>query len=174
MRSSPDGTVSAFATFRVTGDELIPSEITDILRLFPTTAYAKDEKYHSGPQAGYLTGKTGVWYFATDKIVASQRLVDHILFLVSVLAPDATLAGALIPIPIHATGRPLAIARFLRRLERLGVVIEKRNLKATISMFWHGSAGAKPPSIPRQLLAIFKLISIDIEQDFDVDETRVA
>jgi hypothetical protein len=173
MRSSPDGTIHTFATFRVTGDELIPSEVTDILRLFPTKAYSKGETYRAGPHAGTITGKTGVWYFATDKIVSSHRLVDHILFLVSVMAPDSTLAGALI-IPKATVDHQIAIARFFGRLNRLRMVLQKRNLCATLTLFWHGSAGAKPPTIPRALLAVFKLFSIEIEMDFDSEETRAA
>lgn len=174
MKSSPDDTVRAFATLRVVGDELIPSEITDILRLFPTKSYAKGEKYDAGRHAGQIIGKTGVWYLATDRIVASNRLVDHLLFLVSVLAPDSTLAGMAF-IPNKATiGRPIAVAPFFRRLERLKMVIEKRNLRAVVTLFWHGTTGAKHPPLPRTLLTIFRAFSIEIEMDFDADEQRVA
>jgi hypothetical protein len=173
MKSSPDGTIHTFATFRVAGDDLIPSEVTDILHLFPTKAYSKGETYQAGSHAGTRTGKTGVWYFATDTIVASHRLVDHILFLVSVMAPDSTLAGALI-ISKATVDRQIAIARFFGRLNRLKAVLQKRNLSATLTLFWHGSAGAKPPTIPRALLTVFKLFSIEIEMDFDAEETRAA
>jgi hypothetical protein len=173
MKSSPDGTIHTFATFRVTGDGLIPSEVTDILRLFPTRAYSKEETFQAGPHAGTITGKTGVWYFATDKIVASHRLVDHILFLVSVMVPDSKLAGALM-ISKATVDHQIAIARFFGRLNRLRAVMQKRNLCATLTLFWHGSAGAKPPAIPRQLLTVFKIFSIEIEMDFDAEETRAA
>src|ERR1700680_2342945 len=109
MKSSQDDTVRAFATFRVVGDDLIPSEITDILRLFPTKSYAKGGKHDAGRRAGQIIGKTGVWYLATDRIVASNRLVDHLLFLVSVLAPDSTLAGMAF-LPKATIGRPIAVA----------------------------------------------------------------
>ena len=173
MKSSQDDTVRAFATFRIVGDDLIPSEITDILRLFPTKSYAKGEKHDAGRRAGQIIGKTGVWYLATDRIVASNRLVDHLLFLVSVLAPDSTLAGIAF-LPKATIGRPIAVAPFFRRLERLKMVMEKRNLRAVVTLFWHGAPGAKHPPLPRTLLTIFRAFSIEIEMDFDTDEQRVA
>ena len=154
MKSSPDGTMRTFVTFRVSGDELIPSEITDIFLLVPTKAYAKGETYFSGNRAGTRTARTGVWYFSTDNLVASQRLADHLFFLIVALSPDQT--------------------RLVWKLSRLESVIKKRNLKAATTLFWHGAAGAKPPSIPNQFLPIFKSVSIDIEKDFDIDEIKVA
>jgi hypothetical protein len=154
MKSSPDGTIRTFVTFRISGDQLIPSEITDILLLVPTKSYGKGQTYFSGKRAGTRIGKTGVWYFSTDKIVASARLADHLIFLIQALAPDSP--------------------KLVWRLRRLESIIKKRNLRAAVTLFWHGVAGAKHPSIPSQLLTVFKLMSIEIEKDFDTDETTKA
>jgi hypothetical protein len=151
MKSSPDGTIKTFVTFTTSGDELIPSEITDILRLVPNEAHGKGEPYIMGPRAGTRTARTGIWYFTTDKVVASQNILDHLAFLIVALSPDHT--------------------RLVLKLNRLEGVIKKRNLKAVVGLFWHGIPGAKPPSIPRQFVAIFRSALIDVEKDFDTDES---
>src|SRR5271167_1690781 len=153
MKSSPDGTIRTFVTLRISGDELIPSEITDILRLIPTEAHAKNETYLSGTRAGTRVARTGLWYFATDKLVASQRLLEHLLFLTAALSPDPT--------------------RLVWKLNRLEHIIKKRNLRAAVGLFWHGVAGAKPPSVPNQFIPIFRSVSIEVEKDFDADESKV-
>src|ERR1700737_3374776 len=88
MNSSSDGALKSFATFRVTGDSLIPSEITDVLFIYPTKTYRKGEQYFAGNHAGYIVGRTGVWYLSTDKIVAGNDLHEHALFLSSILVPE--------------------------------------------------------------------------------------
>jgi hypothetical protein len=62
--------VSAFATLRISGDDLVPIEITKIIKIRPTKAYAKGEHYSGGPRSPDLIGRTGVWFFATDGVVA--------------------------------------------------------------------------------------------------------
>jgi hypothetical protein len=151
MKSSPDGTIKTFVTFRISGDDLIPSEITDIMRLVPNEAHRKDEFYIMGPRAGTRQAHTGIWYFTTDKMVASKNLLDHLRFLIVALSPDPT--------------------RLVWQLNRLEGIVKKRNLKAVVGLFWHGIAGAKPPSIPRQFVPIFRSVSIDVEKDFDTDQT---
>ncbi len=44
-RSQTTEPAIAFATLRVRGDELAPDEITKILKILPTKAYAKGEHY---------------------------------------------------------------------------------------------------------------------------------
>jgi hypothetical protein len=62
--------VSTFATLRISGDDLVPIEITKIIKIRPTKAYAKGEHYSGGPRSPDLIGRTGVWFFATDGVVA--------------------------------------------------------------------------------------------------------
>lgn len=40
-KSTATDPVSAFATLRVSGDDLVPSEITKIIKILPTKAYKK-------------------------------------------------------------------------------------------------------------------------------------
>jgi hypothetical protein len=141
--------VKAFATFRVSGDDLVPTEITRIIKILPTKAYAKGEHYSGGPRSPDLVGRTGVWFFTTDRVVAGNSLADHLAFLARLLLPGSGEAG---PLP------------HLRQLPR------RRSLRVSVTCFWHGPADARKPSIPRSMTDLLKLIPAEIEMDFDVDE----
>jgi hypothetical protein len=148
-RSRTTEPVQAFATLRVSGDNLVPDEITKIIKIVPTKAYAKGEHYSSGPRSLDLIGRTGVWYFATDGVVAGNNLTDHLAFLARLLLPGSGEPG---PLP------------------RLQQLLGRRSLRVSVSCFWHGPADARRPSIPRSVTDLLKLIPADIETDFDVDE----
>jgi Domain of unknown function (DUF4279) len=77
----------AFATLRVAGDDLVPDEVTRILKILPKTAYAKGEHDTGGPRSPDLVGQTGVWFFTTKGIVAGEALSDHLAFLARLLLP---------------------------------------------------------------------------------------
>jgi hypothetical protein len=139
----------AFATFRVSGDDLVPGEITKILNIPPTKAYVKGEHYSGGPRSPDLIGRTGVWYFATDDVVAGNNLADHLVFLTKLLKPGSGEAGT---------------------LPRLQQLMRRRSLRVSVTCFWYGSAGAKKPSIPRSVTELLKQIPADFETDFNVDE----
>jgi hypothetical protein len=141
--------VSAFASLRVSGDDLVPSEITKIIKILPTKAYAKGEHYSGGPRSPDLVGRTGVWFFATDGIVAGNNLTDHLAFLARLLLPGSGEPG---PLP------------------RLQQIVQRKSLRVSVSCFWHGSADARKPTIPRSVTDLLKLIPAEIETDFDVDE----
>ena len=165
MKYNPDGTIRAYATFRVAGDQLIPDEITDILRTYPTLSYKKGERYTAGKNAGEISGRTGVWYIATDKIVSSTNLLDHITHIASILIPEKTL-GINTPVIIG----PGELGKAFHRLGKLQSIIQRRELEAVMSLFWHGAIGARPPSIPRAISSLFRYVPITIEPDFDTDE----
>jgi hypothetical protein len=167
MRSSSEGAIKAFATLRIAGDNLLPDEITEILRTYPTLAYRKGEKYNAGKSSGEMVGRTGVWYLDTDKIVSSENLLDHLIYLVGILMPEITLGSSHVIIVISHKN---SLGKSLRKLGRLQQTLQKRNAKATISLFWHGEVGARHPSIPRFISSILRLVPIDIETDFDTDE----
>ena len=141
--------VRAFATLRVSGDALIPDEITKIIKIPPTRTYAKGEHFSGGPRCADLIGRTGVWFFATDGVVAGNNLTDHLTFLARLLLPGSGEAG---PLP------------------RLQQLMRRKSLRVSVTCFWHGSAGARKPSIPRSITELLKLIPAEIETDFDVDE----
>jgi hypothetical protein len=133
----------------VAGDNLVPDEVTRILKIVPTASYAKGEHYSGGPRSPDLIGRTGVWFFATDRVVAGNNLTDHLAFLARLLLPGSGEAG---PLP------------------RLRQLLRRRSLRVSVSCFWHGPANARKPSIPRSVTDLLKLIPAEIETDFDVDE----
>ena len=141
--------VRAFATLRVAGDDLVPNEVTKVLKIVPTTAYAKGEHYAAGPRSPDLVGRTGVWFFSTKGVVAGNQLGDHLAFLARLLLPGSGEAG---PLP------------------RLQQLVRRRSLRVAVSCFWHGPVGARKPSIPRSVGEMLKLIPAEIETDFDADE----
>jgi hypothetical protein len=140
--------VRAFATLRVAGDDLVPDEVTKVLKIVPTTAYAKGEHYAAGPRSPDLVGRTGVWFFSTKGVVAGNQLADHLGFLARLLLPGSGEAG---PLP------------------RLQQLVRRRSLRVAVSCFWHGPAGGRKPSIPRSVGDVLKLIPAEIETDFDAD-----
>jgi hypothetical protein len=139
----------AFATLRVAGDELAPDDVTKVLKIVPTTAYAKGEHYAAGPRSPDLVGRTGVWFFSTKGVVAGNQLADHLAFLARLLLPGSGEVG---PLP------------------HLQALVRRRSLRVSVSCFWHGPATARKPSIPRSVSDLLKLIPAEIETDFDVDE----
>lgn len=152
--------LKTFATLRIVGDELNPDQITKFLRIRPTQAYAKGQRYTSGPKSANILGRTGVWYLSTDKIVASSDLNDHLDYLFkalqlggrhSIRAPD----GA------HLTANLIELRHFM----------EKKSLRAVVTCFWYGPAGTRKPSIPRETTEVFNLINAEIETEFDTDES---
>jgi hypothetical protein len=135
----------AFATFRIAGDNLVPAQVTKLLGLRPTLAYAKGESYKRSPKSPELIGRTGIWYYSTDTF-QSSHLADHVKWLLSQIALD------------HPERRT--------QLKRL---LEQNFLHAVMTFFWAGPAGAKPPDIPSKLIETLKSIPVDIEKDFDTD-----
>ena len=135
-----------FATLRFAGDRLVPEQVTRILKVVPTQAFRKGERYSGGSRTPNLTGQTGMWYFCTDHVVAGNRLSDHLAFIERLLEGSPTMTQA------------------LRNL------VARQSLQGTIGCFWHGGAGAKRPSIPRSLTILCASIPARIEIDFDTDE----
>jgi len=107
--------MKAYATLRFAGDKLEPREISDVLRVEPTRAYRKGERYLAGPRTGELTGRTGIWFLSTENAVRGFDLDRHLSYLSNLIFESE---------PSRAAA--------LRRL------IAVRNLKAHISCFWHG------------------------------------
>src|SRR5437763_14463664 len=78
----------AFVTLRFSGDELDPQEISAILPIKPTRAHRKGEEFFAGPSAGNLHGRTGIWFLATDKLIDSDDLGDHLRFVQKLFYPE--------------------------------------------------------------------------------------
>jgi hypothetical protein len=135
----------AFATFRIAGDNLVPAQVTNLLGLQPTLAYAKGQSYKRKPRGPELIGKTGVWYYSTDTL-KSSHLEDHVKQLLSQIALDRS-----------------------DRRTQLKRLLEQNSLHAVMTFFWAGPAGAEPPKISSEFIETLKSIPVDIEKDFDTD-----
>jgi hypothetical protein len=149
MRSEDSDTRKTYVTFRVVGDILDPDQITRTLRVVPTVAYAKGEKYPAGKRTGELIGRTGVWCLSTDGVVASDNLRYHLAYFLGILIP----------------GRQDAVPL----LHLQGLLSRNKTLRADLLCFWHGRAGAKRPSVPKIVSQVMKSLPATIETDFDVD-----
>jgi hypothetical protein len=148
-KSESADAVKTFATLRLAGDGLAPDQVTKILKTVPTQAYAKGDRYSGGARSPNLVGRTGVWYFSTVGVVASDRLDDHLAFLIRLLIPA-----------------PDDLAPLLQ----LQQLVARLSLEAHATCFWHGHPKARRPSVPRNVTDIFKLIPATIETDFGTDE----
>jgi hypothetical protein len=148
-RLAATDSVRAFATLRIAGDRLVPDEVTSLLKIVPTTAYAKGQHYSGGPRSPDLVGQTGVWYFSTKGVVAGNHLADHLGFVARLLLPGSGEAG---PLP------------------RLQQLMRRRLLRASVSCFWHGASGARKPTVPRAVNELLALPPADLVTDFETDE----
>jgi hypothetical protein len=135
---------------RFSGDRLDPDHISAILRVPPTKAWRKGERYFSGQRTGRLVGRTGTWFLATDDLVPSPDLEEHLDFLTGLLSQG----------PQDQE----------ERLVRLREVMARDILKADVSCFWHGAAGEQPPAISAEKTAKLRALPAEIETDFDTDE----
>jgi hypothetical protein len=139
----------AFATLRFFGDRLDPDQISAILRVSPTKAWRRDERYFAGQRTGHLVGRTGTWFIATDNLVASPHLEEHLEFLNNLLSRG----------PQDKQERLIQLQKLMMR----------DNLKADVSCFWHGAAGEQPPAIRAETTEKLRALPAEIETDFDTD-----
>jgi hypothetical protein len=133
---------------RFSGARLDPDGISAILEVRPTKAWRKGERYHAGEHSGYLIGRTGTWFLATDDFVTSPDLARHLGFLVGLLI----------------SGRE-------DQLRQLREVMARDSLTADISCFWHGKTGERPPALPVEMCEKLRALPAEIVTDFDTDET---
>jgi hypothetical protein len=135
----------AFVTLRFAGDELDPGEISAILPVKPTRAHKKGEAFFAGPNAGKLHGRSGIWFLATDKLVDSDDLRDHLAFVQELLYPKPSDKG---------------------RITKLRDILKRAHSHAQITCFWHGDPGEPAPQIPAEFKFALKPLPADIETDF--------
>jgi hypothetical protein len=149
-RSPKSARQKAFATLRFSGDKLDPDDISAILRVPPTKAWRKGERYFAGQRTGTLVGGTGTWFLATDDLVRSPDLGQHLEFLTNLLSQEPQ-------------GQK-------DRLVELQEVMVRDDLKADISCFWHGKVGEQPPAIPPEKTKKLRSLPAEIETDFDTEK----
>jgi hypothetical protein len=97
----------ALVTLRFAGDDLDPKEVSAILPIEPTRAHKKGEEFF----AGTLRDRTGMWFLATDKLVDSDDLADHLRFVQEFLYPAPSDKGRI-------TEPPQTIGALARRRPR--------------------------------------------------------
>ncbi|MFL4975816.1 MAG: DUF4279 domain-containing protein [Microvirga sp.] len=151
MKSEKSRSLKAFATLRFAGDMLDPEELTLLLGIAPTRSYKKGERYHAGSRSDGVIGKTGVWYFSTDGVVRSGRLQDHLRVIADLIVGEPT------------------YSKNTTRVSKLRRIVDRCSLRPVVTCFWHGSSGAKAPTIPRAFQELIRQIHGFIETDFDVD-----
>src|SRR5262249_49824117 len=136
-----------FVTFRVAGDNLVPDQVTKLLGIKPTLAYAKGEHYELRPRSKelgprtHLKGRTGVWLLSTDGVVKSNSLKDHVGWLLERV-----------------------------RIRALPDFLKKNGLHAVLTCFWHGPSGVSAPIIPADLRRMLEMLHIQLETDFETDD----
>src|SRR5207237_8337181 len=135
----------AFVTLRFAGEDLDPEEISAILPIKATRAHKTGEEFFAGPNAGKLRGRTGIWLLATDKLVDSDDLRDHLAFVQELLYPKP---------------------RDHSRITQLRNALERTHSHAHVTCFWHGAPGEIAPEIPRQFKSATKPLAAAIETDF--------
>jgi hypothetical protein len=135
----------AFVTLRFAGDDLDPAAISAVLPVAPTRAHKKGEGFFAGPHAGHLRGRIGIWFLATNKLVDSDDLDDHLTFVEEVLYPTAADDS---------------------RIAELRSILERAHARAHITCFWRGDPGELAPPISEQFKSAVAPLAVDIEADF--------
>jgi hypothetical protein len=147
MKTEVDADRRAFVTLRFVGDALRLEEISAIMPVQPTRAHRKGEEFAAGSHAGNLRGRTGMWFLATDKLVPSDDLADHLGFVQKLLYP--------------APGDD-------RRVTKLRAILQHDRARAHVTCFWRGDHGEAAPRIPPQFKSAIEPLAADIETDFAV------
>jgi hypothetical protein len=135
----------AFVTLRFAGDDLDPREISAILPVAPTRAHRKGEEFFAGKRTGKLHGRTGIWFIATDKLVPSEDLGDHLAFVHDLLYPEPS---------------------DNRRIVKLRDILGRTHSRAHITCFWRCDHGENAPQIPERFTSAVEPLGADIETDF--------
>jgi hypothetical protein len=146
-KTDPKSDSKAFVTLRFAGNELDPREISAILPVEPTRAHRKGEEFFAGPNAGTLRGRTGMWFLATDKLVDSDDLADHLAFVQRLL---------------------YSAANDSRRIGKLREVLDRTHSRAHVTCFWRGDPSETAPEIPDRFKAVVEQLAADIETDYGV------
>ncbi len=86
-----------------------------------------------------------MWLLATDKLVSSDNLQDHLAFVQELLCPT----------PGDTS-----------RIAKIRAVLERTHSRAHVTCFWHGDPGEPAPQIPGRFKSAIEPLAADIETDF--------
>lgn len=95
-----------------------------------------------------------MWFLATDKLVPSRDLQDHLAFIENLLYPEP---GDRHQIP--ESGDPHQIVA-LREL------LARTHSRAHVTCFWRGDPGEPAPQTPASFKSAIAPLAADIETDF--------
>jgi hypothetical protein len=155
MTSDP-AAVHAFASLRFAGDGLNPDEVSDVVRVEPTLAYRKGERYPIGAERDGV-GQTGVWMVSTEGRFPEHDLRPHLEAVAHLIAID----------PKHPARD--------ERVTTLRDMVERRGLTPVVTVFWHGPPGARLPTIQTWFKELVGRINGEVDEDFyrpDAEPTR--
>ena len=88
---------------------------------------------------------TGMWFLATDKLVPSDDLEDHLAFVERLVCPE----------PGDDS-----------RITELHDLLQHTQSRAHITCFWRGDPSEAAPQIPEQFKSSVAPLDADIETDF--------
>ena len=103
----------------------------------------------AGSHAANLHGRTGIWFLATDRLVSTNDLEDHLRFVHDLLCPEPNDSS---------------------RISKLHDILERTHSHADITCFWRGDPGETAPQIPARFKSAIKPLAADIETDFAVGQ----
>jgi hypothetical protein len=144
---------SAYATFRIAGDDIEPATIQAVLGVKPTVAYRKGESYRPGPKQPLVKGRTGVFLIST-RGMHFDRLDSHLWHLVLTLFPQWS-------------GSTELLIKRVYEIKKL--IKDQKAARTVVSCFWYGEKDSTPVIDP-VLLAFFEIMSFEVDLDFVIDE----
>ncbi|WP_261544351.1 DUF4279 domain-containing protein [Burkholderia multivorans] len=129
----------AYASFTISGDDVIPEFWTSYFGVVPDTAVTKGEPFTTpAGKISRVPGRTGVWGVRSKAAVQSDRLEPHLRYLIERLA--------------------LPRADLRERVERAGA-------RMRFFCYWDNESGDRIPDVPDDVRAMMESLGGTIEVD---------
>ncbi|MBJ9624007.1 MULTISPECIES: DUF4279 domain-containing protein [Burkholderia] len=129
----------AYASFTISGDEVIPEFWTTYFGVVPDTAVTKGEPFTTpAGKISRVPGRTGVWGVRSKATVQSDRLEPHLRYLIERLA--------------------LPRADLRERVERAGA-------RMRFFCYWDNESGDRIPDVPDDIRTMMESLGGTIEVD---------
>lgn len=137
--SAPSAAPSAYVSFLITGDTVLPECWTEYFQVAPDTTIVKGRPFilPSGKLSKAL-GKTGLWGVSSELAVQSDLLAPHFRYLASRLG-----------------------------LPRQGLreAVQQAGAKVRLSCFWFDPSGHRVPDVPEDIRLMIESLGGAIEID---------
>ncbi|MBJ9614324.1 DUF4279 domain-containing protein [Burkholderia multivorans] len=129
----------AYASFTISGDDVIPEFWTSYFGVVPDTAVTKGEPFTTpAGKISRVPGRTGVWGVRSKAAVQSARLEPHLRYLIERLA--------------------LPRADLRERVERAGA-------RMRFFCYWDNESGDRIPDVPDDIRTMMESLGGTIEID---------